>query len=124
MILKSYNVIKLQGKLSKREKKLSQGLTIPESKALRNITKGVISSGTLIVRQIASSLHEKISLDKVCERLYRNLKNDKLSDVISENIMKSNCSKATDNTYFLVDESDIVKPHSHKIEGLAKVRDG
>jgi len=42
MILKSYNVIKLQGKLSKREKKLSQGLTIPEYKALRDITKGVI----------------------------------------------------------------------------------
>ena len=124
MILKSYNVIKLQGKLSKREKKLSQGLTIPESKALRDITKGIISSGTLIVRQIASSLHEKISLDKVCERLYRNLKNDKLSDVISENIMKSNCSKATDDTYFIVDDSDIIKPSSHKIEGLARVRDG
>ena len=69
-------------------------------------------------------MHEKISLDKVCERLYRNLKNDKLSDVISENIMKSNCSKATDDTYFIVDDSDIIKPSSNKIEGLAKVRYG
>lgn len=76
MDLKKQNIIKLQGKFSKRVKKLSQGLTIPESKALRDITKGIISSGTLIVRQIATSLYEKISLDKVCERLYCNLKND------------------------------------------------
>lgn len=91
---------------------------------MRNITKGVISSGTLIVRQIASSLHEKISVDKVCERLYCNFKNDNLSVVISENIMRSNCSKATDETYFIVDDSDIIKPSSHKIEGIARVRDG
>ena len=76
MDLKKQNIIKLQGKFSKRVKKLSQGLTIPESKALRDITKGIISSGTLIVRQIATSLYEKISLDTVCERLYCNLKND------------------------------------------------
>jgi hypothetical protein len=124
MISKSYNVIKLQGKFSKRIKKYSEGLTVPEFKTLRDTTKGIISSGSVIVRQIASSLHENISLDKVCERFYRNLKNDKLSDVISENIMRSNCSKATDDTYFIVDDSDIVKPCSHKIEGLARVRDG
>jgi GTP-sensing pleiotropic transcriptional regulator CodY len=87
MISKSYNVIKLQGKFSKRVTKLPQGLTVVEFKALRDITKGVISSSTLIIRQIASSLHKKIRLDKECERLYRNLKNDKLSDVISENII-------------------------------------
>lgn len=124
MSLKRQNMIKLQGKFSKRIKKYSKGLTLPESKALRDITKGIISSGTVIVRQIASSLHENISLGKVSERFYRNLKNDKLSDVISDNILQSNCSKATDDTYFIVDDSDIVKPCSHKIEGLARVRDG
>ncbi len=91
---------------------------------MRNITKGGISSETLIVRQKALSLHEKINLDKVCEKLYRNLKNDKLSDVISENIMRSNCSKATDETYFIADDSDLIKHRSHKIEGLARVRNG
>lgn len=124
MMSKYNNVIKLQGKFSKSIKKYSEGLTVPECKALRDITKGIISSGSVIVRQIASSLHENISLDKVCERFYRNLKNDKLSRVISENIIISNCSKATDDTYFIVDESDIIKPCSNKIEGLARVRDG
>lgn len=38
--------------------------------------------------------------------------------------MISNCSRATDDTYFIVDDSDIVKPSSHEIEGLARVRDG
>jgi hypothetical protein len=91
---------------------------------LKDISKGIISSGSVIVRQIATSLHEKISLDKTCERLYRNFKNEGIGNIVSENILKSNCSKATDNTYFLVDESDIVKPHSHKIEGLTNVGDG
>lgn len=124
MDLKKQNVIKMQGKFSEKMKKYSKGLSLPRYKALKDMSKGVISSGSVIVRQIGTSLHEKISLDKTCERLYRNLKNEKIATIVSENILKANCSKATDNTYFLVDESDIVKPHSHKIEGLAKVRDG
>ena len=124
MDLKKQNAIKMQGKFSEKMKKYSKGLSLPGYKALKDMSKGVISSGSVIVRQIGTSLHEKISLDKTCERLYRNLKNEKIATIVSENILKSNCSKATYNTYFLVDESDIVKPHSHKIEGLAKVRDG
>jgi hypothetical protein len=124
MDLKKHNVKKMQGKFSEKIKKYSIGLTLPELKALKDISKGIISSGSVIVKQIATSLHEKISLDKTCERLYRNFKNEGIGNIVSENILKSNCSKATDNTYFLVDESDIIKPHSNKIEGLTKVRDG
>lgn len=124
MSLKSKYVKKMQVKFSKKINKYSEGLTKPESKALKDITKGILSSGTLIVRQIAQSLHEKIKLDKVCERLYRNLKNEKLTDIVSENILKNNSSKATLDTYFLIDESDIIKPESNKLEGLARVRDG
>lgn len=124
MDLKKQNIIKLQGKFSKRVKKYSEGLTIPEHKALKDITKGVISSSSVIVRQIATSLHEKIGLDKVCERLYRNLKNEKLGKVVSENLLKYNSAKATNDTYFIVDESDILKPESNKLEGLSRVRDG
>jgi hypothetical protein len=124
MDLKKHNVKKMQGKFSEKIKKHSKGLSLPEYKTLKDISKGIISSGSVIVRQISTSLHEKISLEKTCERLYRNLKNEKICNIVSENILKSNCSKATDNTYFLVDESDIIKPHSNKIEGLTKVRDG
>ncbi len=124
MDLKKQNVIKMQGKFSEKIKKYSTGLSLPEHKALKDISKGIISSGSVIVRQIATSLHEKINLDKTCERLYRNLKNEEIGNIVSENILKSNCSKATDDTFFLVDESDIVKPHSNKIEGLTMVRDG
>ncbi len=124
MKLVKNSVVKLQGKFSKKVKKYAQGLSQPEYKALKDITKGIISSGSIIVRQIATSLHESISLDKVCERLYRNLKKEKLGNIVSDNILKSNCSKATKDTYFIVDDSDIVKPRSNKLEGLSVVRDG
>ena len=70
MDLKKQNIIKLQGKFSKRVKKYSEGLTIPEHKALKDITKGVISSSSVIVRQIATNLHETISLDKISGRTF------------------------------------------------------
>jgi len=121
---KNNSVGNVQALFSKRIDTYSKGLTKPESKALKDITKGILGSGSTIVRRISQSLHEKISLDKVCERLYRNLKNERLSKILKDNLLAHNSSKATDETFFLVDGSDIIKPLSNKIEGLATVRDG
>lgn len=121
---KNNSVGNVQALFSKRIDTYSKGLTKPESKALKDITKGILGSGSTIVRRISQSLHEKISLDKVCERLYRNLKNERFSKILKDNLLAHNSSKATDETFFLVDGSDIIKPLSNKIEGLATVRDG
>lgn len=123
-VSKCKTIQKMQVKFSQKVKKYSEGLTKPVAKAVKDITKGIISSRSVIVRQIAQSLHENPSLDKVSERLYRNLKNAKLENIVSENLLKNNCSKATQDTYFLVDGSDIIKPESNKLEGLDRIRDG
>ena len=123
-VSKCKTIQKMQVKFSQKVKKYSEGLTKPVAKAVKDITKGIISSRSVIVRQIAQSLHENPSLNKVSERLYRNLKNAKLENIVSENLLKNNCSKATQDTYFLVDGSDIIKPESNKLEGLDRIRDG
>ena len=77
-VSKCKTIQKMQVKFSQKVKKYSEGLTKPVAKAVKDITKGIISSRSVIVRQIAQSLHENPSLNKVSERLYRNLKNAKL----------------------------------------------
>ncbi len=45
--------------------------TLPEFKAIRDITRGILSSGSVIDNQIAKDLNEKTTVKKTAERCYK-----------------------------------------------------
>jgi hypothetical protein len=73
---------------------------------------------------MARSLNENIALDKTVERLSRNLMNMDNTDEITENYFDAIKSNFDDKTVLILDDSDVAKLYSKKLEGLCKVRDG
>ena len=65
-----------------------------------------------------------IALDKTVERLSRNLMNFDGADKLTENYIKEVKRHFDDSTVLIIDDSDISKPCSSKLEGLCRVRDG
>ena len=98
--------------------------SLPEYKHLHDICLGIIKSNSVIVNQIAQHLGEEISLKKTCERLYRNIRREKLGDLIQNCVLEEQSKGLNADTAIIVDDSDIIKTKARKMEGLKKVRDG
>lgn len=98
--------------------------TLPEFKAIRDISRGILSSGSIIINQVACEINEKTTLKKTAERLYRNLKHRNLHERLNPMILEHQCCQFDQETVIIVDESDIVKNSATRMEGLNKVRDG
>jgi len=101
-----------------------ESFTLPEYKAIRDITRGILTSGSVIVNQIAKDLNEKTTAKKTAERCYRNLKHRILYERLGAQIIEQQCRRFDNETLIIVDESDIVKRNATKMEGLNRVRDG
>lgn len=115
---------KVQEKVYHFLEPLEKGLSLPEQKFLNGITKGILGSGSVIVRQIAQELDESIDLKKTCKRLYENLKREDLSKRLEQNLLQKQCYYLTRDSLILVDPSDLMKPLSKQMEGLSRIRDG
>jgi len=85
---------------------------------------GLLSGQSCYLTEIARKLKESIALDKTVERLSRNLMNFDGADALSENYFQAVKAHFDDSTVLIIDDSDISKPCSRKLEGLCKVRDG
>jgi len=101
-----------------------ENFTLPEYKAVRDISRGILSSGSVIVNQIAKDLNEKTTVKKTAERCYRNLRHRNLHERLSAQIIEQQCRHFDNETLIIVDESDIVKSKATRMEGLNIVRDG
>ena len=88
------------------------------------MTYGLLSGQSCYLTDIARKLNEDIALDKTVERLSRNLMSFDNSDALAENYYHAVEKHFDDSTILIVDDSDISKPCSNKLEGLCKVRDG
>jgi hypothetical protein len=104
--------------------KISKGLSRPEFKFVSQMVYGMLCSQSCHLSKIARVLDEKISLKKTIERLSRNLSEFTGGARLFENYIKKVKSCITDRTILVVDDGDIIKPCSHKLEGLGEVRDG
>jgi hypothetical protein len=85
---------------------------------------GLLASQSCYLTAIARTLKEQIALEKVVERLSRNLMNLDAGDDLWENyfgVVKNSFDKST---VLIIDDSDVSKPCSSKLEGLCKVHDG
>ena len=105
-------------------KKLSGGLKKPIQKFISDMVYGIIASQSSHLTAMARKLNEKIALDKTVERLSRNLMNFENTEVLTENYINTVKPHFDDSTVLLVDDSDITKPYSQKLEGLCRVKDG
>jgi len=115
---------KMQEKFHQFLEPIERGLSLPEQKHLKSMTRGMLASGSVIVRQISRELDESISLKKTCKRLYENLKKEGLSEQLAQNLLQKQCWHLTKDSLILIDPSDIKKSGSKYMEGLSRIRDG
>lgn len=104
--------------------KVSDGLHKPIQKFITDMIYGLLAGRSCFLTEIARKLKEGIALDKTVERLSRNLMNFDDSDALSEQYFQTVKKYFDDSTVLVVDDSDISKPCSSKLEGLCRVRDG
>lgn len=99
-------------------------ITKPERRCLKEMSVGIIKSKSVFVNQIASSLRENIKLKDLTKRLSAQyLKND-FSDKIHHYHLSKVSSSVSDDSFIIMDGSDISKDFAKCMEGLELVRDG
>lgn len=114
----------VQNKISNYFSKLSDHLSKPESRCVREMVTGILKNGTVLVNQIASGINDTISLSKTTKR-FRNHYNKKGFFVkLFNGHLQSVKGKICHNDYILVDGSDIQKKYAKMMEGLDYVKDG
>ena len=103
---------------------ISDGLHKPIKRFVTDMVYGLLAGRSCFLTEIARELKENIALDKTVERLSRNLMNFDDSDELREQYFQAVEKHFDDSTVLLIDDSDISKPCSSKLESLCKVRDG
>jgi hypothetical protein len=104
--------------------KLSKGFHRPVQKFILDMVYGLIAANSCFITEIARKLNENIALDKTVERLSRNLMSFDNAEVLKENYFDTVSKHFDESTVLVIDDSDIAKTCSKKLEGLCKVRDG
>ena len=114
----------VQEKLSGFVKKISEGMSRPMYKFIRDMLFGICANGTTSVHGIAQHIADGTTTKKTSERLYRNLGRKGFYVKLIEALMNLVCPKLKKDTLIIVDESDIEKPYAKKMEGCNLVRNG
>ena len=111
--------------LSKFSEKISKGLTKPKSKFVAQMLYGILAGNKVHLSEIARSLYEEITLKKTIERLSRNLFKFNEKNILMENYI-AEVKKQIDEeqAVIVIDNSDITKPCSPKMEAISDVHDG
>ena len=104
--------------------KISKGFQRPIQKFILDMVFGLIAGKSCFLTEISRELKEDIALDKTVERLSRNLMNFDGSEELRENYFCNVSKNFNENTVLIIDDSDITKPCSRKLEGLCKIKDG
>jgi len=105
-------------------KKISIGFFKPAQRFIADMLYGLLAAQSCFLTEIARKLKEPIALDKTVERLSRNLMNFNEADRLWEKYFDAVKSNFDEETVLIIDDSDIAKSCSSKLEGLCKVRDG
>jgi hypothetical protein len=104
--------------------KISDGLHKPARKFIAEMLYGLLAAQSSFLTRIARKLNETAALDKTVERLSRNLMNFDNGELLHEQYIQSLEKHFDDSTVLIIDDSDISKAYSHKLEALCRVRDG
>lgn len=104
--------------------KLSAEFHKPVKKFICDMIFGLIAAKSCFLTDISRHLHEDIALDKTVERLSRNLKSFADKEKLMEAYFTIIRREFDDDTILIIDDSDIAKPFSKKLEAVCEVRDG
>jgi len=115
---------KIKAQISRFSNRLSDGLTKPERRFIREVIYGIQASKDVKLSNIARSLGEEIPLIKTEWRLSRNAAKSDFTDLINARLIDLGKSRIADDTVLALDPGDIDKPYAKKMEYLALVRDG
>lgn len=105
-------------------KKITFGLSKPESKFIMDMMFGISKSGSTLISNIARSLKEDIRLSYTIERLCDNLAKFDNTDHVMNNYYNEVKNIISDEPVVLFDDSDITKMYGKKFECLDTVIDG
>jgi hypothetical protein len=85
---------------------------------------GLLAGQVCTLTEIARRLKEDIALCKTVERLSRNLSKFDETERLRENYFDTASKHFDERTVLIIDDSDIAKMYSSKLEDLCRVRDG
>lgn len=115
---------KIKAQITRFSNRLTEGLTKPERRFIREVIYGIQASKDVKLSNIARSLGEAIPLIKTEWRLSRNAAKSDFTDLINARLISLGKNRITDDTVLALDPGDIDKPYAKKMECLALVRDG
>ena len=115
---------KIKAQITRFSNRLTEGLTKPERRFIREVIYGIQASKDVKLSNIARSLGEAIQLIKTEWRLSRNAAKRDFTDLINARLISLGKNRITDDTVLALDPGDIDKPYAKKMECLALVRDG
>lgn len=105
--------------------KISKGLKRPQEKFVHQMIYGILAGNKLHLSEIARSLKENITIKKTIDRLSNNLRSFGDKDSLMHNYLSLvNRHVKEDYAVLIIDNSDIAKPASKKLEALSEIRDG
>ena len=111
--------------LSNFSEKISNGLKRPQSKFLLQMIYGILAGNKVHLSEIARSLNETILLKKTIERLSRNFFAFNQKETVMENYISEVKKQINEEqAVIVIDNSDITKPCSPKMEAISDVHDG
>ena len=111
--------------LSNFSEKISKSLKIPQRKFVTQMLYGILAGNKVHLSEIARSLNETITLKKTIDRLSRNLSSFTQKEKVMENYIAQVKKQMDENhAVIVIDNSDITKPCSPKMEAISDVHDG
>lgn len=128
--MKNYNTLSRDIYTTKRSilnfsSKLGEGMQKPNKKFLMDMLFGLAKGKSVLLSDIALALEESIDPIQTIKRVSSRLEEFHEEDQLKanyKNLIQSQL-KNSDNLV-IVDNSEIIKPHSNKLEALGQVRDG
>ena len=105
--------------------KLSKGLKRPQENFIHQMIYGILTGNKLHLSEIARSLKENITLNKTIDRLSKNLNAFDDQDSLMHHYLSLVKQHVKDDYAVIsIDNSDIAKPNSKKMEAFSEIRDG
>ena len=114
----------VQNKISRYFLKLEGQLTKPEARCIREMTTGILKTGTVLVNKIATGICDTISLSQTTKRFRNHYNKKDFFMKLFRGHMNSVKCKICHGDYILFDGSDIQKKYAKMMDGLDYVKDG
>ena len=100
-------------------------LTRPRKKFISQLLCGIVFAGDLVLTNVAARIPQPAGISAIAKRFRRQLSDSRSSfRRLLFNYLSLPAKKLDADSLFIMDLSDLAKPHAKKMENIALVRDG